>query len=126
MPVTIRSLKPGDVLFEARYENAGNTTLKRLAVRSVRIIEVDSEFRSVLASWNGNTAKTFYPRYGKFASWRRTDPRIKPETNAALPDVAAIGDKASAAPGPVEPPGDLTVETAQPMPVVPPRSRRRP
>lgn len=73
MAISITALKPGDVVFDAHYERARNTTLKRLGVWRVHIKDVDIEGRRVLASWNGNPAKWHYPRGGKLP-WRRTDP----------------------------------------------------
>lgn len=76
MPISISTLKPGDVVFDARMEKMGNTTMRRLSVWKVYIKEVDLENGKVLASWNGNTPRTYYARSGKLP-WRRSDPTRK-------------------------------------------------
>lgn len=73
MPVALSALKPGDVVYSVSTERAGNTTLRRTVCRTVTIKEVDAEKGTVLASWNGNTAKTFRACGGKLP-WRRSKP----------------------------------------------------
>lgn len=73
MPVAISTLKPGDVVYDAHMEKMGNTTMRRMGVWNVYIKDVNQEKGTVLASWNGNTPRTFYARAGKLP-WRRTNP----------------------------------------------------
>jgi hypothetical protein len=73
VPVAITALKPGDVVYDVRRVKAGNTTMSRLDWWTVRVIEVDAAAGRVVASWNGNPARTFRARDGKL-SWRRTKP----------------------------------------------------
>lgn len=77
MTVSITALKPGDVVWDARKAQMGNTTMRRLSVWRVIIKSVDLERGTVEASWNGNPVQTFRARGGKF-SWRRTKPEVKP------------------------------------------------
>jgi hypothetical protein len=56
--ISIKALKPGDVVYDARWE--------------VRIVEVNESY--VVARWNGNPAKNYYARAGKLP-WRRTSPK---------------------------------------------------
>ena len=54
--------QPGMVVYDAHKVRAGNTTMMTLGVWRVRIIEVDREKQTILASWNGNTPETMYRR----------------------------------------------------------------
>ena len=74
MPISINTLKPGDVVFDAHMQTMGNTTMRRLGVWRVIIKEVDVEHETVVASWNGNAPRKYYARGGKLP-WRRTDPQ---------------------------------------------------
>ncbi len=74
MPVSIKTLKPGDVVFDVRRQKMGNTTMSRLACWRVYIKEVNLGANQVVASWNGNTPKTFYASNGKLP-WRRSEPK---------------------------------------------------
>jgi hypothetical protein len=73
MTVAITALKSGDVVYDARKVRQGNTTIRRLSVWAVRIIDVDAEGGKVIASWNGNPAKAYHASSGKFP-WSRTKP----------------------------------------------------
>jgi hypothetical protein len=70
--ISIKALKPGDVVYDARMTRMGNTTMRRLSVWEVRIVEVNESY--VVARWNGNPAKNYYARAGKLP-WRRTSPK---------------------------------------------------
>lgn len=73
MPVALAALKPGDVVYDVRRERAGNTMMRRTAVRLVRIVDVDTENGRVLASWNSNPPRHYRARNGQFP-WRRSRP----------------------------------------------------
>lgn len=62
---------PGMVVYDAHMYTMGNTCMRTLGVWSVQIKEVDREKRTILASWNGNTAKTMHER-----EWKKL--RLKP------------------------------------------------
>lgn len=68
--VTMTSLKEGDVVWSVSRQKMGRTSMMRTAVHSVRIHEVHEDH--VVASWNGNRPKKFYPR--EIARWKRTKP----------------------------------------------------
>lgn len=74
MPISINTLKTGDVVYDVRKARAGNTLVRRTAVYSVRIISVDIEKGCVDAQWNCNPTKTYRSRLGKLP-WRRTKPK---------------------------------------------------
>lgn len=69
----ITALKAGDVLYTVTRQKMGNVNATRQAVHQVRVIEVDTEKGRVLASWNGNAARTFTER--QVAGWRRSKPK---------------------------------------------------
>jgi hypothetical protein len=73
--VAITALKANDVVFEVVMQKMGNTHLRRQAVYRVRIVEVDLERNTVLASWNGNAPEKFSER--AVGKWRRTTPASK-------------------------------------------------
>lgn len=56
------TIQPGDVLWEKRRQQAGNTTMRYTAVFEVRVISVDAERETAEVSWNGNPAKTWHKR----------------------------------------------------------------
>lgn len=81
--VAINALKPGDVVYDVSREKMGNTTLRRQVVRNVNIKSVSEDKRSVEASWNGNSVRTFRER--EVARWKRNKPAAKPNAfNTAL------------------------------------------
>lgn len=72
--VAITALKPDDIVFDVVSQKMGNTTLRRKAVYSVRIVEVADDFSFVMASWNSNSPRKY--RAGQVAKWRRTKPAL--------------------------------------------------
>lgn len=69
--VAISKLKPGDVVFDARKQKMGNTTMRRMVVWRVHIKEVHEGH--VIASWNGNAARAY--RQYEVSRWTRTPPK---------------------------------------------------
>lgn len=79
--VQITSLKPGDIVWDVRKERAGNTTMRRTAIRKVQIVEVHAEH--VIASWNGNPARKFFA--ATVRGWKRNKPaRVEDAFTLAL------------------------------------------
>ena len=79
MSVKFETLKAGDLLYDCRYELAGNTTMKRWGVWTIRVVFVDHEKLSAQVSWNGNPARTEWPRYftkANISRKERPDPAI--------------------------------------------------
>jgi hypothetical protein len=74
--VDFSTIKPGDILYECRRERMSNTAMRRMAVRTVRIISVDANQMTVQASWNGNSPSRWTERHLK--KLRRTKPKIEP------------------------------------------------
>lgn len=52
-------LQPGMVLFDVHSQTMGNTTTKTLGTWRVRIVSIDRERRTAMASWNGNAARPY-------------------------------------------------------------------
>jgi len=50
----------------------GNTTLTTVYIHPVTVVSVDSVKETVVASWNGNTPKTF--RKHQYGKWRKSKP----------------------------------------------------
>jgi hypothetical protein len=69
------TVKAGDVLYDVHRQKMGNTTMSRLGCWDVKVISVDAEAGTVLASWNGNPAQTYYRR--SVEKWRRSKPKPK-------------------------------------------------
>ena len=66
----ISALRPDDVVYSVTRQKAGNTMMSRQACHQVRVMEVHADH--VVASWNGNPARKFYPR--EIRKWRRPAP----------------------------------------------------
>lgn len=69
----IKNVKVGQTLYTVRREQAGNTTMRRTAIHSVTVKEIDPQLRWVMASWNYNPAQKFYARHVR--QWKVKDPR---------------------------------------------------
>lgn len=67
-------LQPGMTVYDVGRHKMGNTTLTTVAWWSVRVLEVDTERRRVVASWNTNAPRTFYER--DVAKWREKQPML--------------------------------------------------
>lgn len=76
--VALRTLKPGDVVFDTARTKMGNTTMSTLSCWRVRIVEVHPDH--VVASWNGNPAKAY--RAWAIKRWTRTPPKGTGEREA--------------------------------------------
>ena len=70
----IEKLQPGMVVYDVGRHKMGNTTISTVSVWSVRIVSVDAEARTVVASWNSNPAKTY--REGVWSKWRAKRPQL--------------------------------------------------
>lgn len=68
----LNRIQPGQVLYTLTRQKMGHTTMSRLAVHEVRVVEMLPEGRGVLASWNGNTPRKFYA--SQVAKWRVNRP----------------------------------------------------
>ena len=56
----IEKLKVGQVLYDKHKYKAGNTTMRRWGVWTVRVEEIDPDHKFIVASWNGNPAKKMF------------------------------------------------------------------
>jgi hypothetical protein len=65
-------LQPGTIAYTVSRHKMGNTTVSTIAIHSVHVFEVDTERRTVKASWNSNPAKTFYESQTK--KWKEKKP----------------------------------------------------
>ena len=65
-------LQPGMVVFDVGTQKLGNTSSSTVAVWRVRIIAVNRDEETVLASWNGNTP-TLFDKY-QWQRWRLSEP----------------------------------------------------
>ncbi len=62
------------VVYDVHSEKMGNTTMSTMGIWNVRIVSVDADTRSCMASWNGNPAKRFYAHNIK--KWREKKPLL--------------------------------------------------
>jgi len=57
--VKFEKLKPEMIVYDVGRTRMGNTTMTTVSVRAVKIISVDAESRTVVASWNTNPPRTY-------------------------------------------------------------------
>lgn len=62
----LEKLTPGMIVFDVGSHRMGNTALRTVAVWKVKIVSVDLEKRTVMASRNFNAPMRFYEQ-----SWRK-------------------------------------------------------
>jgi hypothetical protein len=65
-------LKPGMVVYDVHREKMGNTTLSTVGTWTVRIVSVDADTRSCMASWNTNPPTRHYEH--TIRKWRENKP----------------------------------------------------
>lgn len=71
---TLKNLKPDQILYKVRKEKAGNTTMTRQVLDTLRIISVDLENEEVIAKYSGRERK--YMDW-QLKSWRVKEPQVK-------------------------------------------------
>jgi hypothetical protein len=80
MSVKFATIKAGDILWECRYERAGNTAMRRWACWPIAVKEIYHAERWALVSWNGNAPRRVHAPYFSSRDIRRNkaeDPRLK-------------------------------------------------
>lgn len=71
---TISKLTVGQILYDKHKYKMGNTTMTTWGLWEVIVLEIDPEFRWIKASWNGNTARTYYPK--QVGRWKVKKPKL--------------------------------------------------
>ena len=71
---TLKNLKPDQILYKVRKEKAGNTSMTRQVLDTIRIVSVDLENEEVIASYKGRERK--YMDW-QLKSWRVKEPQVK-------------------------------------------------
>ena len=72
--MTFDKLKPGMIVYDVQRYRMGNTTLRSVGVWKVRIISVDVETKTVIASWNHNRPEKYRRRV--WEKWRLKEPKL--------------------------------------------------
>lgn len=67
-------IKVGQVLFTVTRQRMGNTTMTRLAVHEVKVLELDPVKRKVRAIWNHFNAPEWYSER-QVARWKVSKPK---------------------------------------------------
>lgn len=75
MAIKFESVKAGDTLYSVSSGRAGNTTLRRVDVREVKVISVDYEKFTAQCSSNNNPVRTYFRK--QIERLRRTMPKAK-------------------------------------------------
>ena len=70
----IESLKEGMEVYDVHSHRMGNTVLRTLGCWDVRIVSIDLEDHTVMASWNGNAVRKYYQ--GDWSRWRLNKPNM--------------------------------------------------
>jgi hypothetical protein len=68
----IDKLQPGQIVYDVGRVKMGNTTISTVAVWNVRIVSVDVDAGTVVASWNSNPERKYYGR--EIRRWRAKRP----------------------------------------------------
>lgn len=71
---TISKLNVGQVIYDKHKYKMGNTTIRTWGLWTVKVLEIDTEFRWIKASWNGNQAKTYYQT--QVSKWKVKKPQM--------------------------------------------------
>ena len=74
---SINRLKPGQIVFSIESYKMGNTNIRCKGLWEVRIVEVNLERSFVIASWNGNSSRKFFPQDIKKWRVKRPEPKGK-------------------------------------------------
>jgi hypothetical protein len=72
---TIAKLQPGQVLFDLQRQTMGNTTIRRTACYSVRVVEIAPDHSFILASWNNNPPRKYREREVKRLRIKKPEPK---------------------------------------------------
>jgi len=70
----LEKLQPGMVVYDVHSTRMGNTTLRTLGVWLIRIVSIDADRRTCVASWNGNTPRTYYE--SEISKWKAEEPYL--------------------------------------------------
>ena len=70
----IKNLKEGQILWDKHKYKMGNTDISKYGLWRVRVVSIDSDCRSIQASWNGNPERTYFSRDVK--RWRVNEPKM--------------------------------------------------
>lgn len=68
----IENLSAGQIVYDVGTTRMGNTSMRTVSVWLVRIEAVDVEAGVVVASWNGNKARSYYKE--AWSRWRKNKP----------------------------------------------------
>lgn len=68
----IEKLIPGQIVYDVHSHRMGNTTMRTMGCWEVRIVSIDLEKGTVVATWNSNPAQTFYRN--SIQKWREKKP----------------------------------------------------
>jgi hypothetical protein len=72
----LKNLRPNQVLYKVRKEKAGNTTMTRQVLDEIRIVSVDLEAGTAIASSFGSRKEHKYYEW-QLKSWRVNEPQVK-------------------------------------------------
>ena len=72
--MTFDKLQPGTIVYDVQKQRMGNTTMPTVSVYEVRIISVDAEKQTVVASWNNNRPQTY--TFSRWSKWRVKRPAL--------------------------------------------------
>lgn len=76
MPVSMKKVKVGDMLWSSSMQKMGNTTIRQRVWHPVWVKEIAPDLSSAKVSWNGNPARTVYPTNGRLP-YSRTRPEAR-------------------------------------------------
>lgn len=68
------SIYAGGIYYTISRHKMGNTSMSTVAVHKVKVISCDSVRETVVASWNGNQARTYTE--SAYSKWRKNEPLL--------------------------------------------------
>ncbi len=88
-----KNIKPGQILFTVSRHRMGNTTASTVAVHKVSVESVDEETQTVIASWNSNKSRKYYP--SEYSKWKVREPVTVPTWGGLGKRLATREEKAA-------------------------------
>ncbi len=68
------SLKENTIVYDCHSHKMGNSHMRSLGIWTIKVLSIDKEKRTCMASWNGNAPRTHHERDVK--KWLKEKPTL--------------------------------------------------